>query len=525
MKLHFRLALPLFAVAGSVTLAGMLGAMVLISRTASVGLRMQEKQLSRVVESVLAERTAEAEGIATVLAILDGGAHARLASWEHAQVDFAAVLDAKTGRMISSSGASANKADLEAIASAPARSPLFLRSKPGLLIAAVKPDKNNPGHLVLAGLLVKPETGATLGKLLQGGVSVSMDGRETIHTAGTTAGASALEASYPTPGGGTAVFRVFLPLGELHRTRRNALALAMAGGLVLLAVALLFYNWTLARVTRPIRELAQATSRVATGERSARLPAGAPGELGELVRRFNDMAGKLREAQDRLVHSAKLSTVGQMTAGISHELNNPLTGLIMHAEAQTAKLSRGKPGRAEAEVILNEARRMKRILGDLRDMAKPGTGKKTRLDLNELVTDASSFVRHQATRARVDIRVQLAQGKLPVEAVPDQIRQVLLNLALNAIEAMPGGGKLAISTHAEKGQARVCVRDTGKGITEANRKKVLEPFFTTKPGRIGLGLAISSDVAQRHGGRLTLERNSGRGTLAILELPLFGGKS
>jgi len=524
MKLHLRLALPLFAVAAAVTLAGMLGAMALITRTASVGLRMQEKQVARVVESVLAEKTAEADKITTVLGILDGNAQARLTSWEHAPVDFTAILDKKTGRVISSSGSPADKSDLEGIPSALDRSPLLLRSAKGLLIASVMPDKNNSSHLVLAAYLIKQDTGLKLRNLLQGGISVSMDGQETRCTAGNTKG-SALDASYQTPGGGRADFRLYIPLEELLHERRDALVMAVAGGLVLLAVALLFYNWSLARVTRPIREMALATHQVASGEQAVRLPAGAPGELGELVKRFNEMAGKLREAQERLVHSAKLSTVGQMTAGISHELNNPLTGLIMHAEAQVAKLPKGKPGRAEAEVILNEAQRMKRILGDLRDMAKPGTGKTTRLDLNSLVRDAISFIGHQAKKANVQVKVDLTSAKLVVDAVPDQIRQILLNLALNSIEAMPNGGKLAISTRAEKGKAQVSVRDSGKGISHENRKKALEPFFTTKPGRIGLGLAISSEAAKRHGGSLSLDGAPGHGTLAILELPLTGTKS
>ena len=525
MKLHLRLALPLFAVAVAVTLAGMLGAMVLISRTSSVGLRMQEKQLSRVVESILAEKTAEAEAITTVLGILDGGVASRLATWEHSPVDCAAVLDAKSGKVISLTGSAANKSDLEGIPANLARSPLLIRSANGLLVASILPDKNNQDHLVMAGLLVRKDTGKKLGKLLQGGVSVLMDGMEVVRTAENTAGSSALEAAYATPGGGTVLFRVFIPLDELHRERRTALITTVIGGLVLLAFALLFYNWSLARVTRPIRELASATSRVAIGEPATRLPVEAPAELGELVRRFNDMAGKLRQAQERLVHSAKLSTVGQMTAGISHELNNPLTGLIMHAEAQVSKLPRGKPGRTEAEVILSEAQRMKRILGDLRDLARPGTGKKSRLDLNSLATDVSSFIRHQARRANVTIKTELAPGKIFVEAVPDQVRQILLNLCLNAIEAMPGNGKMLISTHSEKGKARVCVRDSGKGISVENRKKAMEPFFSTKPGRIGLGLAISSEVAQRHGGKLTLEKAAGHGTLAILELPMAGNKS
>jgi len=521
MNLHQRLALPLFAAAIAVTLAGVLGAILLVNRTFRLTTAIQERQVARVVENVLTLRQNELAAVATVMAILDGDARTRLGAWKHIRLDSAAILDAKSGRVLSSDGVSLDPTDLRALPAAAGRTPLLLRGGGKLFLAAVKPDRNRSGLAVLAAVQVKPELAASLKGLLQGDVALNLDGKEMISTAASAGRReSALVAPLRTPGGGEVLFQVFVPRNDINRERRNALGMVVAGGVILLFAGLLFYNWSLSRVTKPIRELAAAADRIASGDLAARLPEGAPAELGELIGRFNDMARRLREAQEKLVHSAKLSTVGQMVAGVSHELNNPLLGLITHAEVQATKLGTDSPGRAELDVIMKEAQRMKKILGELRDMSRPGSGERVRLDLNAVVRDVAGLLRHQCAKANITMETSLAPGELPVTASPDGVRQVLLNLALNSLEAMPKGGTLKLSAKAEGPRALASVADTGTGISGENIRKSMEPFFTTKPGRMGLGLAISREIAVTHGGRISLQSNPGQGTIATLELPL-----
>jgi two-component system NtrC family sensor kinase len=316
---------------------------------------------------------------------------------------------------------------------------------------------------------------------------------------------------------------MWLPEAGVGAARRSALAAIGFGGIALLAAGAVFYMYMLARVTRPLRELIDATDRVAAGEAATRLPAGAPGEIGDLVRRFSAMGTSLREAQERLVRSAKLSSVGALVAGVSHELNNPLSVLLTHAEFQGTRIPPGAPGREELDVVLEQGRRMQKILSDLRGLVRPGSEAPGPVDLNAIAREALALVRHDATKAGVACEASLAPGAIEVTATADDLRQIALNLAINALQAMPGGGRLVVRTGRAtvNGHAVVhcSVQDTGEGIAPADLARVTEPFFSTKPGRLGLGLAICHDLARRHGGRLGIESSPGRGTTVTLELP------
>ena len=166
---------------------------------------------------------------------------------------------------------------------------------------------------------------------------------------------------------------------------------------------------------------------------------------------------------------------------------------------------------------------MKRILAELRGHLRQGSTERVRVSLNAVVEDVLTLLRHDATRARVVVELALASNDLAIVASPDQIRQVVLNLALNAVQAMPEGGTLRVITstpHGDSPLARLMVEDTGTGIAPELLDRIKEPFFSTKPGRLGLGLAIVHETAARYGGRLVYQARPGGGTRAILDVPL-----
>lgn len=166
---------------------------------------------------------------------------------------------------------------------------------------------------------------------------------------------------------------------------------------------------------------------------------------------------------------------------------------------------------------------MKRVLAQLRGLVRPADEEKTALDLNQSVRDLFSLVRHDATRAGVACETRLSPNPVMVRAVPDQVRQVLLNFAVNAIQAMDKGGKLCVETSVSGAMARVAVSDTGHGIPADILPRLFDPFFSTKRGSLGLGLAISREIAVRHGGTIEAMSQPGKGTVMTLSLPAAGG--
>lgn len=524
MRLSLRLALPFFGVAIAVTALGTAGASWIVRRTFDAGLEQEGRQLGGIGEGALADEARPLNDAAAVMAFVDGPIRHRLAAWNKVPLDAAGIVRRETGAVVSWTGDTADPADLAGLRNAATGSPVLLRGEKGLLIAGMAPDRNRRDIVVAARRLGVPFA-ASLSRLVKAGVVLSASGQSISDLEGVNQ-QTAIPVSHEleTPGGETVKLTVFLPGEGLLAARRRALALTLAGGLALLAAGAAFYLYMLMRVTRPLRDLISATDRIAGGDHAAALPADAPAELGDLVRKFNAMGTALRDAQERLVRSAKLSSVGALVAGISHELNNPLSILLSHAEYQETQVPPGAPGRAELGVVLEQGRRMQKILADLRGLVRPGDEPRQPVDLNAVARETLALVRHDATKASVDCEILLTPGELVVSASPDAVRQIVLNLALNALQAMPGGGRLAVSTGLSsvtgKRLARLSVADTGTGIAPEHLPRVTEPFFSTKPGRMGLGLAICDDLARRHGGTISIESVHGRGTIVTFEVPV-----
>jgi signal transduction histidine kinase len=523
MKLSLRLALPFFVVAAAVTVLGTAGAVWLVQRTFDVSLAQEGRQLGRISENALRTEARPLADAAAVLAFVDGGIARRLSAWRKVPLDAAGIVRADTGAVVSWTGDTVDPADLAGLRNVPAGAPVLLRTGGGLLLAGLAPDRDGR-DVVVAARRLGAAYATTLRTLLQAEITLTEDGRP---VAGLSAHADTALVPVThllrTPGGGRVALTMHLPGEGVRAARRRAIGLTLAGGLALLAAGIAFYLYMLARVTRPLDDLIAATDRIAAGDLGASLPPGAPAELGDLIAKFNAMGIALREAQERLVHSAKLTSVGALVAGVSHELNNPLSVLLAHAEYQAKHIPAGSPGREELEVVLEQGRRMQKILADLRGLVRPGAEAPGPVDLNAVAREALALVRHDATKANIACEAILAPGQVVVSASADDLRQVALNLAINALQAMPDGGRLVIRTGRATVNGRaiisLSVADTGAGIAPEDLARVTEPFFSTKPGRLGLGLAISQDLARRHGATLGIDSAPGRGTTVTLEFP------
>jgi signal transduction histidine kinase len=232
----------------------------------------------------------------------------------------------------------------------------------------------------------------------------------------------------------------------------------------------------------------------------------------------------LQAAQERLVQSERLATIGQMAAKVSHEVRNPLGSISLNAELLEDELrSLPEAQRAEAATLLAAIRSQVDVLGAVTEeylrFARLPKPKLEAAALGPLLEELAEFVRGELRRRGVDVSLHVPNGLPTLSLDPGQMRQAFLNLVRNAAEAMPEGGRITLEARAQASGVEIAVSDTGMGIPEAIRDKIFDPFFTTKDAGTGLGLAIARQIAVDHGGSLVCESGPGVGTTFRLNLP------
>jgi signal transduction histidine kinase len=233
-----------------------------------------------------------------------------------------------------------------------------------------------------------------------------------------------------------------------------------------------------------------------------------------------------QDAERRLLQAAKLAAVGEMAAGIAHELNNPLTTVSGFAELILDEMPADASHRADMELILKEARRARDVVRHLLDFARQGERTRSNADLNEIIEDVLMLTRHLIHTSGVQLTLELAKDLPWVSVDTNQMKQVFLNLIHNALQAMPSGGELEIQTSAKEKDNRrsimVVVKDSGMGIDVKSKERIFEPFFTTKADRggTGLGLSVTYGIVVDHGGTIEVESSQGKGSKFIVWLPL-----
>ncbi len=267
------------------------------------------------------------------------------------------------------------------------------------------------------------------------------------------------------------------------------------------------------------------SSVILSAERYQRLQATVR-ELRATQRELQERIEAQRSAENRLVQAAKMAAVGEMAAGIAHELNNPLTTVAGFAELVLDELPSDSQSRKDMELILREALRARSVVRRLLDFARQTESVRVRADLNEVVDDVVTLMRHLFHTSGVQLHLNLRQD-LPWPLIDrNQMKQVILNLLHNALQAMPEGGDLTIVTAGRQEAGRqwvgLEVRDTGVGIPPENLERLFEPFFTTRAdeGGTGLGLSVTYGIVTDHGGYIDVDSEPGKGAVFTVWLPV-----
>jgi signal transduction histidine kinase len=226
--------------------------------------------------------------------------------------------------------------------------------------------------------------------------------------------------------------------------------------------------------------------------------------------------------EEQLRLSEKMAAIGLLAAGVAHEVNTPLTGISSFTQMLIERSEPNDPRHELLEKIERQTFRAAKIVNSLLNLARPTSGETAAVDVNVVIGDILSLLDHQFKVGRVQVRKDLEPDGVVVRGVEYKLQQVFLNLFLNARDAMPKGGWLTVSTHANDQDATIEVADTGAGIPAEHLARIYDPFFTTKPeGRgTGLGLSVTYGIVQEHGGTLSCESDLGQGTRFRLTLPL-----
>lgn len=329
----------------------------------------------------------------------------------------------------------------------------------------------------------------------------------------------------------------------LQRTLITFLGITVLGIVIIVLVSIFLAR----RFSDPLEKLDEISTQIAEGNYKQGFIVKGPKEIELVGHSLNTMAKQLeaekRELEDwantleqkvalraeemkkinsQLFRSEKLASLGKLAAGVAHEINNPLTGILTNSSLLLEDLPPDDPKREDVEVMVHETIRCREIVKRLLDFARQTKPQKRMASINSLIENIILLVRNQTTFRNILIEKQL-EAEIPELLVdPDQIQQVFVNIILNAAEAMTKGGVLSIrsSRPADAAHVVIAIADTGPGIREEVRERIFDPFFTTKEHGTGLGLSISYGIVEQHGGTISVESVIGKGSTFLIQLPI-----
>ncbi len=298
--------------------------------------------------------------------------------------------------------------------------------------------------------------------------------------------------------------------------------------LFLLGLMIYSANFIARQMNRPLKELTDATHRIADGDITTpiRPVRRYRDEFAELAIAMNTMMHQLSQRQEQLIRAHKLKAVGTLTAGVAHELNNPINNIMLTAAALQEDYS--EIDDAERLDMINDlveqAERSRKIIRNLIEFARERDIDTHLYQLDDILEESLQLVANQLKVCQVKVERRFSSNLAPVSGDKQQLAQVFLNLALNAIDAMPGGGTLTIETDtvSEGGFLKISVRDTGTGIADHIKSHIFDPFFTSKPQGegTGLGLSVSLGIIRKHGGDIRVDSQIDEGTTFTVLLPM-----
>ena len=303
----------------------------------------------------------------------------------------------------------------------------------------------------------------------------------------------------------------------------RVIAYGVASGGILLAIACSL--WIAARVSRPIEQLAHAAEEVASGNWDVRVPERGRDEVSVLARSFNHMTEQLATQREQLVQSERVAAWRELARRLAHELKNPLFPLqltvenLVRARALSAE-EFDEVFRESTATLGMEIANLKTIIGRFSDFSKMPKPELERIDAKDVMERVRSLYEGAASReAKIDFEMEVAREAMPMMADSELLHRALSNLVLNAMDAMPHGGKLTLSARRQGSNIEIRVADRGEGLTQEECERLFTPYYTTKLHGTGLGLAIVQSVVADHGGTIAVESQVGTGATFIITLP------
>ncbi len=276
-------------------------------------------------------------------------------------------------------------------------------------------------------------------------------------------------------------------------------------------------------LTEPIQNMITVIRQVKKGRLDLRMPVESNDELGELAIAFNKMTHMIRrnrEMEASLAQQGKMASLGVLSSGVAHEINNPLGVILGYASYMEGKMSPDEPYYEFIHEIKRESKRCKKIVQDLLSYARTPKPNLAETDIHELLSQIVDFAANHTDMHQVCVLKEFVPNLPHIQVDGDQLRQVAINLILNAGAAMQDGGQLVVRTTFDESWVNIIFADNGAGIPEENLEKIFEPFFTTRARGTGLGLAITKQIIEQHQGQITLDSTVGVGTTITVRLPV-----
>ncbi|TET18588.1 MAG: HAMP domain-containing protein, partial [Candidatus Aminicenantes bacterium] len=321
----------------------------------------------------------------------------------------------------------------------------------------------------------------------------------------------------------------------------------MASLCVVLLLVILYFSTT--RIINPLQKMVVATQEIAKGDLSHKVEVNSKDEIGYLAESFNQMTEDLKSANQKLIEwgktlekkveertkeltkmqahlfqSEKLASLGKLSAGIAHEINNPLGGVLIYSHLLLEDTDKSSPHYENLKKIVKETSRCKNIVKGLLEFARPKDPEMSLIDINKLVDKSLSIMEGQALFQNIRVEKRYSSDLSKIVADSGQLQQVFMNIILNAAESMDGNGSLILFTSLDEDSKNISIKftDTGQGIKEEDKKRLFEPFFSTKEvGKgTGLGLAISYSIIQKHNGVIEVHSELGKGSTFTVKLPV-----
>jgi len=332
-----------------------------------------------------------------------------------------------------------------------------------------------------------------------------------------------------------------------HKSHEYRLEFIMLTCWLLLMIGMLVTILTHYLVDIPVQRLVRHSALVAGGDLESRVPVTSRDELGELSETVNFMTESLGRAdrelkgwadslehkveersreimrmEEQLRRSEKLASLGTLAAGVAHEINNPLTGILLYASILNNDRRLDSALLPDVERVISETQRCAGIVKNLLEFSRESLPDKEVIALDAILDEVCTFFHNQPDFRNIVIRKNYGRDLPQISADPNQIRQVFMNLFINAGHAMPQGGDLEIYTYRSADRKYICagLKDHGVGISEENLARIFDPFFTTKSEGTGLGLSISYGIVESNGGKIEVQSRAGEGTTFIVLLPV-----